>query len=255
MNFEFINLAIENNIAFLTLNNQKFKNAMNTKMAQEILECLNNLGSARVLVINSLGDSFCSGAQIDFSNPKIDLGQSLIEIYNPVFIKLKNLEIPIITSVNGAAAGIGASFALMGDIIIASKSAYFLQAFINLGLIPDGGAAFILAKSIGRVRAMELMLLGERLSAEQAYTYNLITKVCEDSELTDIVNDYANRISNGPNTAYKHLRQLLWNALENDFETSLSLEAKSQSELGKTQDFYEGIMSFISKKKPNFKGV
>jgi 2-(1,2-epoxy-1,2-dihydrophenyl)acetyl-CoA isomerase len=155
--------------------------------------------------------------------------------------------------VRGAAAGIGCSIALMGDIIIASENAYFLQAFAGIGLVPDGGAAFLLTRAIGRTRAMELMLLGERLPVGTALDWGLVNRVVADAELDEAALAMARRLAAGP-AALATIRRATWAALELDFAGQLAAEVRDQSAMGETADFREGVTAFAMKRAPRFTG-
>lgn len=258
MQFSQIEYKIENQIAHIILSNPQTLNAIDVLMAEEISAALDDAQvNARVVIISGSGRAFCSGANLagrdaDFDNKNRDTGARLESHYNPLILKLQNSGIPIITMVNGAAAGIGASIALMGDIILASESAYFLQAFVNIGLVPDGGAPYLLTRAIGRVRAMELMLLGEKLSAAKALEYGLITKLCDDESLFTQTQEIAQKLAAGPRTAISLIRASCWNALDNELDAQLDLERQQQKQAGASKDFKEGVSAFLQKRKPNF---
>lgn len=167
--------------------------------------------------------------------------------------QIRDLRRPLITQVNGAAVGVGASLALLGDIIIAGSSAYFLQAFRKIGLVPDGGAAFLLAKSAGRVRAMEAMLLAERIPAEKALEWGLVTRVVQDEVLNAVVGECAAELAKGPAFAMQSIRRLAWRALHSDFDQILDCERNLQREAASTSDFKEGVAAFAERRAPVFK--
>ena len=253
----------KDNVAILSLNDPDRLNALSLEMISEIHSVIKeiNLGktSARCLVITGEGRGFCAGANLvdtsetnDFS--KIDLGKALNSHYHPMLIDLKNLDIPFITAVNGAAAGAGCSLAITGDLILASKSAYFYQAFKFIGLVPDAGSTYILPRKIGMARSLELSMLGEKLSSDKALSWGLINFVYEDINLKDEAIKLATQIAKGPTVAYKLMRKLYWESLSNDFESQLSNESKSQKIAGRTEDCFNGIHAFLQKKKPDFQG-
>lgn len=260
MEYNEINYSLDGAIARIEFNAPQTLNAISRIMAIECLDAIVKAQKeARVIVLSGTGNAFCSGINlatsgVDISDQQRDIGKNLEEFLNPLLMAMRDCDIPIITSLRGACAGIGSSIALMGDIIIASKSAYFLQAFVNLGLVPDGGAAYILSRTIGRVRAMELMLLGERLYAEKAFEYGLITRVVEEDELIDKTNEIAQKFANGPTLSLGMIRNSAWEALEIDFPSQLSRERELQTKAGLTNDFIEGVMAFFQKRKPDFKG-
>jgi 2-(1,2-epoxy-1,2-dihydrophenyl)acetyl-CoA isomerase len=193
-------------------------------------------------------------SRMDNIRPDIDMGEKLEQLYNPLLLKIRDLPIPLISGISGAAAGVGCSIALMADIIVAGKSGFFLQAFCHVGLVPDGGAAYILSKSVGRVRAMELMLLGERYPAERAYQDGLITKVVEDDQVATATIEYANKLANGPAVALGLIRRAAWASLDSGFEGQLELDRKNQKTVGRTDDFREGVAAFRERRKAEFKG-
>jgi 2-(1,2-epoxy-1,2-dihydrophenyl)acetyl-CoA isomerase len=174
---------------------------------------------------------------------------------NPLMSKLRNLPVPWICAVRGAAAGVGASLALAADLIVAGESAYFLQAFTRIGLVPDGGSSHLLVKTIGRVRAMELMLLAERLPAARALEWGLINRVVADAVLEDEAFKLASQLARGPAIALGLARQLAWSAVDEDWETVLKRERGAQCIAGRTRDADEGINAFIEKRTAVFNGT
>jgi len=167
---------------------------------------------------------------------------------------LRNLRMPLIVAVNGVAAGIGMSYALLGDLILAARSAYFLQAFARIGLIPDGGATWLLPRIIGTARARELSLLAERLSAETALEWGLINRVYDDGSLMDEALKLAHRLAEGPTASLSMIRQLYWASLNNSLEEQIDLECQMQRRAGRSEDAAEGAAAFRQKRPPNFKG-
>jgi 2-(1,2-epoxy-1,2-dihydrophenyl)acetyl-CoA isomerase len=167
---------------------------------------------------------------------------------------MRDLEMPFVTAVNGAAAGIGMSFALMGDIVLAARSAFFQQAFARIGLVPDGGSTWMLPRLIGLARARELSLLAERLPAETALAWGLINRVYDDAVLLDEAIALAKRLAEGPTLALAATRRLFWASPDNAFEQQLAIEKEEQSRAGKTEDFREGIIAFLKKRPAQFKG-
>jgi 2-(1,2-epoxy-1,2-dihydrophenyl)acetyl-CoA isomerase len=257
---EYLLYKIENNVAVITLNQPDTMNAIGPDFAQtldEAIEYASNEANAIVLLGSERAFSAganLKGARFQDDSAEMDLGINLENVYNPFLDKLVNLPIPLIVGVRGAAAGIGCSIALMGDIIVAGKSAYFLQAFCNVGLVPDGGAAFLLSRSIGRVKAMELMLLGQRYPAEQAYQDGLITRLVKDDEVISTAVEYAEKLAKGPIKTLGMIRKSAWAALDSNFNDQLKLERKLQKTAGLTQDFKEGVAAFREKRKPKFSG-
>tara|TARA_R110000782_G_scaffold48525_3_gene106124 strand:- start:80 stop:589 length:510 start_codon:yes stop_codon:yes gene_type:complete len=167
-------------------------------------------------------------------------------------LTIRNLNIPLITAISGPAAGIGASIAMAGDIIIAGKNSYFLEAFCHIGLVPDGGATWMLVQNVGRVRAAELALLGEKLPAQQAFDWGMVTRVVEDQNVTSTAQDFAERLAKGPTHALGLMRKLLWAAGDASFETQLAAESSAQSAAGRHPHFAEGVAAFLEKRKASF---
>ncbi|MEP7351543.1 MAG: enoyl-CoA hydratase-related protein [Sphingorhabdus sp.] len=260
MTYETIRLDIADNIATITLNRPDRLNAMPPRMADEIGDALDSLDGARVVLITGEGRAFCSGADIaaEGDDAAASSGQgaygALTKSYNPMLMKLAKLNVPIITAVNGPAAGIGCSLALASDFAIAGKSGYFLQAFVNIGLVPDGGASWMLARLIGKARATEMMLLGEKIGAEKAAEWGLIYKVVEDADLMAEARSLAARLAAGPTVALGIMRQNLAAALDADYATALLREAEGQRIAGDSNDAREGALSFLQKRKAEFKG-
>lgn len=257
MTYKEIILKAQDNIQIIELNVPHKMNPISLDMSKEISDAIEKAqSSARVIIITATGPAFCSGTNlsperiIELQNG--DIGLALENVYNPLFLALKNSNIPIINAINGAAVGIGCPLALMGDIIIAAKSAYFMQGFLNIGLIPDGGSAYLLARSIGRVKAMEMMLLGNKIFAEEALARGLVTQICEDEKLMETTMAIATKIAKGPKLAMANMRKSAWAALDNDFSGQLTLERELQKQAGNHNDFLEGIKAFMQKKPPKF---
>jgi 2-(1,2-epoxy-1,2-dihydrophenyl)acetyl-CoA isomerase len=259
MTYETITFAVADNIATITLNRPERLNAMPPQMADEISDAVDHLEDARALLITGAGRAFCSGADLQARGGAAALGASgpygaLTRSYNPTMLKLSKLNVPIITVVNGPAAGVGCSLALCSDFAIASKSAYFLQAFVNIGLVPDGGASWMLPRLIGKARATQMMLLGEKISGDQAADWGLIYKCVEDADLMTEANALAARLANGPSLALGIMRQNIATALEMDYASALLREAEGQRIAGASADAMEGGLSFLQKRKPVFQG-
>ena len=259
MTYETITLEIADSIATITLNRPERLNAMGPQMADEISEAVDHLEGARALLITGAGRAFCSGADLQARGGAAALGASgpygaLTRSYNPTMVKLSKLSVPIVTAVNGPAAGIGCSLALCSDFAIAGKSAYFLQAFVNIGLVPDGGSSWMLPRLIGKARATQMMLLGEKIGGEQAADWGLIYKCVEDADLQAEAKTLAARLANGPTLALGLMRQNIAAALEMDYASAMTREAEAQRIAGKSSDATEGGMSFLQKRKPVFTG-
>ncbi|GAC1453334.1 MAG: enoyl-CoA hydratase/isomerase [Steroidobacteraceae bacterium] len=259
MTYARITYEIRNDVAVLRLNDPASLNAVSLAMADELLQALERAQhESRALLIGSVGRAFCSGANltgpVDLDDPQRDLGAPLETHFNPLMLRLRNSTIPIVTAVRGAAAGIGASIALSADVIVADQSAYFYQAFCHVGLVPDGGAAYLLSRAVGRVRAMELMLLGEKLPAARALEWGLITRVVAETDLEASALAIAEQLAHGPRSVGL-IRQLAGAALDLDLERELALEREQQRAAGRTADFVEGLKAFREKRPARFKGA
>jgi 2-(1,2-epoxy-1,2-dihydrophenyl)acetyl-CoA isomerase len=210
----------------------------------------------RAIVLTGEGRGFCSGANLaeaQSGEPR-DAGKHLEQYYHPLLRRLRDLELPILTAVNGVAAGIGMSLALMGDIILAARTAYFLQAFARIGLVPDGGSTWVLPRLVGLARARELSLLAERLPAETALDWGLINRVCQDEALLDEALALAGRLAEGPTISLAATRSLFWSSPQNTYEDQLDTERRHQRRAGSTRDFVEGVSAFLQKRPPRFTG-
>ncbi len=260
MTYDTITLAVADGVATITLNRPERLNAMAPAMADEISAALDQLGDARALLITGAGRAFCSGADLAGRGGAVgDAGQgayeSLTQSYNPMMLKLAHLPIPTVAAVNGPAAGIGCSLALAADLVVAGDSGYFLQAFVNIGLVPDGGASWMLPRLIGKARATEMMLLGEKIFAAQAAEWGLIHKAIADGALMAEAGALAARLAAGPTQAIGIMRRNIIHALEHDYADALEAEAQGQRIAGSSADAMEGAIAFLQKRKAEFKGA
>jgi 2-(1,2-epoxy-1,2-dihydrophenyl)acetyl-CoA isomerase len=246
-------------VAVLTLNHPEAMNAAGVKLVKGAYAALNFIedqkNGFRAVVLTGEGRGFCSGANLAERGTGEDpgVGHALENTYHPFLRKLRDLPIPIVTAVNGAAAGVGMSIALMGDLVVASKAAYFLQAFTRIGLVPDGGSTWLLPRLIGLARAKELSLLAERLPAEKAAEWGLINRVVGENELMEEALKLANQLAEGP-ASLAITRSLYWQSPLNSYEEQLDLERASQERAGKTEDFREGVQAFLQKRQAKFSG-
>ena len=249
------------NVRIFRLNDPASRNALSEEFGRELNVLLteaNNDPSVRAVVLTGAGKGFCSGAKLeakpgDDDGPR-DLGEPLRDIYNPLMRTIRDLNVPFIVAVNGAAAGIGSALALSGDLILASEDAFFLPAFSKIGLVPDGGATYFFAKSAGRARAMEMALLDERIPAQQALDWGLINRVVQSDQLMPTAIELATKLANGPTVAYAEIRKLVLDACESKYSDQLDAEAKVQTTLGYTEDHRAGVMAFMTKTPPHFQG-
>jgi 2-(1,2-epoxy-1,2-dihydrophenyl)acetyl-CoA isomerase len=244
-------------VARITLNDPSTLNAFSTEMLEYLSAALTWANAeARAIVVTGAGRGFCSGAKLvglDFQDgAQRDMGARLESHTNPLMMQVRDLSIPLITAVNGAAVGSGCSFALAGDLVIASEDAFFLQAFVRVGLVPDAGSSYLLSSAMSRVRAMEMMLLGDKIDAAQALTWGLVNRVTSAAETLPMAMSFANRLANGPKHALSSIRRLAWQALETPFEQQLVFERQAQKFAGALPDFAEGVAAFREKRSANF---
>ena len=264
MDFQQIQVEIRGAVGILSLNAPDKLNALTPLMVSEISTAIDHIAQqCRVMIITGAGRAFCSGASLDPKNPLSpvdqdpsarDLGLVLEQQLNPIMLKLKNLDIPWISAVRGAAAGFGASLALAADMVLASETAYFAQIFSKIGLVPDGGATHLLSRTIGRARTMELMLTGDRLSAEKALDWALVNRVVADDTLEEEAFNTALALAKGPTVALSLIRKAVWTAVDSNWETSLQTERELQKVAGQTADFDEGVAAFVEKRAAKFTG-
>ena len=260
MTFKKIAYSVENDIAVIALNDPQTMNAAGMDTIEELLLAIEHAAEeARCTIITGNGRGFCSGANLSAGPDKAtkqgkpDAGKALDSHYNPFIKAMRTHPHPIITAVNGAAAGVGCSIALMGDFIISAESGYFLQAFRRIGLVPDGGSTFLLPRLAGRARAMEMTLFGDKVFAEQALEWGLINRVVPDDQLMTEAKTYAQRLADGPTQALALIRDLVWQAEDNDFDAQLQAERFAQRTAGRQPDFREGVKAFLEKRPANFR--
>jgi 2-(1,2-epoxy-1,2-dihydrophenyl)acetyl-CoA isomerase len=262
MEFETIDVTVADGAATVTLNRPQKLNAWNLRLGRELGEALTELGrdaGVRAVLLTGAGRAFSSGA--DLSEPPEpgasgmpDLGKHLRDVYHPVITGVREMPKPVVSAVNGPAVGIGCSLALAADLVLAARSAYFLLAFVNIGLVPDGGATAFLPTRIGLARATELTLLGERLTAERALEWGLINRVVDDEALGEEARALLARLAKGPTGAYAEAKALLNRRLYADLEGQLEAEAQAQSRRAQSKDFLEGVTAFLQKREPDFSG-
>lgn len=250
---------LEEGVARISLNDPARLNAMSEAMGAALLGALHRaMTEARVVFLTGEGTAFCSGANLDdasalLADPGRDGGAQLERVFNPIILAMRAMGQPVVVAVRGATAGVGCGIAMAGDIIICSDTAYFFHAFSKVGLVPDGGSSWLLSKAIGRVRAMRLMLLGERLPAKEALEWGLVSQIAPDALLETTALEIARALARGPKSLAA-TKQLAWAALDTDLATALGAERRAQREASRTDDFSEGVRAFAERRKPHFAG-
>jgi 2-(1,2-epoxy-1,2-dihydrophenyl)acetyl-CoA isomerase len=261
MPYETILFDIRDAVACITLNRPEKLNAFTARMHTELHEALQQVRTdetVRALLITGSGRGFCAGQDLNeramSEGTKVELGSALEKSYNPMVRGLRDLHMPVVCAVNGVAAGAGCNFALAADIVIAARSASFIEVFSRIGLIPDAGGTYVLPRLVGAARAMALSLLAEPVSAEQAASWGLVWKCVDDDKLITEARELAQRLATGPTHAYALIKQALNASPANTLEQQLALEAKLQREAGGTADFREGVQAFLEKRAPRYQG-
>ena len=261
MEFGTVALDDERPIAILRLSDEKTLNSASHHMMMSLAKALSHVEAEhqyRCIILTGSGRAFCSGANLTATGPddvlkQTDLGAMLQATYYPVLRQLRHLRLPTIVALNGPALGIGFSLALMGDILIAARSAFVQLNFSRIGLVPDGAAAWLLPRIIGFARTKELAILAERLSAEKALEWGIVNQVHDDDKLMDAARALAAEIVQRPAGTLPLVRRTLWDALDNSYEEQLALEAELQTKAGEQGDYVEGVTAFREKRPPNFR--
>ena len=255
-----IELKIENNIAWITLNRPEVFNSFNREMALRLIDtfegCKTN-DKVRAVVLTGNGKAFCAGQDLkEVTSPELNPGfkKILEEHYNPIIKQIRAIEKPVIAAVNGVAAGAGANIALACDVVVAHEKVSFIQAFSLIGLIPDSAGTFFLPRLIGFQKASALAMLGDKVSAEEAERIGMIYKSVSLDDFEETINKLALKMANMPTKALGLIKQTLNQSLTNNLDEQLALESKNQIEAASSEDYAEGVAAFIEKRKPEFKG-
>lgn len=257
MHYETITREDENGVALITMRRPDVMNALNTQMRGEITHAVGTAGGeARVVVLTGEGRAFCSGQDLgDRANVgNINLERTLRDEYIPMLMAIVDCPVPVIAAVNGTAAGAGANLALICDVVIAARSASFIQAFSRIGLIPDAGGTWVLPRQIGLARAMGASLFAEKIPADQAAEWGMIWEAVEDENFERTWRSRATQLAEGPTEAYKRIKTVLRASSGNSLREQLLLEGQLQGQCGQTRDFKEGVMAFIEKRPAEFEG-
>jgi 2-(1,2-epoxy-1,2-dihydrophenyl)acetyl-CoA isomerase len=257
MDYETISLATQDGVAVLELRRPDVMNALNTQMRAEITHAVRDVErTARVLVMTGTGRAFCSGQDLGDkgSAANINLERTLRDEYEPMLMAIYDCAIPTISAVNGPAAGAGANLALAADVVIATESAVFLQAFTRIGLIPDAGGTYWLPRQMGTAKAMGAALFAEPITATQASDWGMIWEAVPDAEFDAQWRARAAHLAKGPTAAYANVKTALRTTYDHTLQEQLQLEARLQGECGRTRDFKEGVLAFLEKRPAKYEG-
>jgi 2-(1,2-epoxy-1,2-dihydrophenyl)acetyl-CoA isomerase len=259
---ETVDLTTDGPAARILLNRPDALNAWNEQFGNDLRDAVSTVAgddSVRAVLITGAGRGFSSGADLKEQRGSgedglPDLSARLKEIYHPIITDLREMPKPVVSAVNGPAVGIGCSLALAADLIVAAESAYFLLAFVNIGLVPDGGSTAFIPARVGYARAAEMAMLGERVPAQKALDWGLINEVVADGELESVSGALLERLANGPTRSHAGSKRLLNRRLYADLAGQLDAEAEAQRDQGQSKDFVEGVIAFVEKRDPNFTG-
>ena len=257
MEYETILLDETDGVATLTLNRPEKMNALSTQMRAEILHAVKDAGArSRVLVITGAGRAFCTGQDLGDRTDaaEVDLERTLRDEYQPLLQALVECPVPTVAAVNGPAAGAGANLALAADVVIATESAYFLQAFSRIGLMPDAGGTYTMPRNMGMAKAMGAALFADKITARQADDWGLIWEAVPDAEFESHLAGRVQHLAQGPTAAYAAIKKVIRASWQNSMEEQLALEAHVQGDCGRSRDFQEGVLAFLEKRPARFEG-
>jgi 2-(1,2-epoxy-1,2-dihydrophenyl)acetyl-CoA isomerase len=262
LELETVDFRISDRVAWITLNRPDALNAWIRQLGQDMLTALEHAASdadVRAIVFTGAGRAFSSGADLKSGvdtqpDGGFNVQDVLRDVYNPLMLRIRSVSKPVVAAVNGPAVGIGCSLALACDLIVAAESAYFLLAFVNIGLTLDGGASLSLPVRVGQARAFEMGFLGERIPASRALEWGMVNRVVSDEELRETVSELAGRLAAGPPGSYAAIKHSLNQGAWAGFADALELEAALQQQRVGSKDFLEGVVSFLQKRKPEFTG-
>ena len=257
MEYQTLTYTLHDGVATITLNRPEKMNALSTQMRAEIAYAVSEAGKlARVVVITGAGKAFCSGQDLGdrVSAANLDLERTLRDEYQPMLHAIVECPVPTIAAVNGPAAGAGANLALAADVVIAAESAYFLQAFARIGLIPDAGGTYVLPRTMGTAKAMGAALFADKITARQADDWGMIWEAVPDADFVAHWQARAAHLAQGPTAAYAAIKKVIRGSWDNSMDEQLTLEAKQQGHCGKSRDFKEGVLAFTEKRSAQFEG-